>query len=256
MKINYKNTEIHFTTKGTGKPLVLLHGFLESLEIWEDFQDDLSCKRKVICIDLPGHGRSGCIDKIHTMKEMAHAVKAVLDALSIKKAFLVGHSMGGYVNLEFQNIFPTIPTGLALINSTPKADTEERKINRDRAIQMVSKNKRAFVNMAVSNLLSPENNKKFKPQIDELKHRALNFPKGGITAALYGMKVRADHSRLLESIKIPKYIMAGKNDPILEYHEIKKVSATCKTGFLSYPDGHLAFMENKNSLMNFLHFID
>ncbi len=256
MEINYKNTSIHYSTKGSGNPLVLLHGFLESLEIWEDFQDNLSEKRQVVCIDLPGHGRSGCVDKIHTMREMALAVKAVLDELNIEKAFLAGHSMGGYVNLEFQNIFPTISTGLALINSTPKADSEERRINRDRASRLVSKNKRAFVNMAVSNLVTLENNKKFKPQLDELKHRALNFSKEGITAALQGMKIRADHSRLLAGLKKPKYIIAGKNDPILDYNEIKKVSATCKTEFLSYPDGHLAFIENKKSLMEFLHFID
>ncbi|HEY9184203.1 MAG TPA: alpha/beta hydrolase [Salegentibacter sp.] len=256
MEINHKNTSIHYATKGSGNPLILLHGFLESLEIWKDFQDKLSEKRQVVCIDLPGHGRSGCIDAIHTMREMALTVKAVLDILNIEKAFFAGHSMGGYVNLEFQNIFPTIPTGLALINSTPKADSEERSINRDKSTRLVSKNKEAFVNMAISNLLTPENNKKFEPQVDELKHRALNFPTEGITAALQGMKIRADHSRLLESIKKPKYIIAGKNDPILDYKEIKKVSAICKTRFLSYPDGHLAFIENKNELMEFLHFID
>ena len=256
MEINFRNTQIHFTTKGTGNPLVLLHGFLESSEIWKDFQNNLSKKRQVICVDLPGHGKSGCIAQVHTMEEMAMAVKAVLDELNIQKAFMAGHSMGGYVNLEFQNIFPTIPIGLALINSTPKADSEERRINRDRATQLVLKNKRAFVHMAISNLLTPENNKKFKPQVDELKHRALNFPKGGITAALQGMKMRADHSRLLEALKIPKYIIAGKTDPILDYAEIKNISATCKAEFISYPDGHLAFIENKKSLIHFMHLID
>ncbi|HSP12791.1 MAG TPA: alpha/beta hydrolase [Salegentibacter sp.] len=256
MEINYKNTSIQFSTKGTGNPLVLLHGFLESSDIWEDFQKSVSEKRQVVCIDLPGHGRSGCIDQVHTMRDMAQAVKAVLDELNIDRAFLAGHSMGGYVNLEFQNIFPTIPTGLALINSTPKADSEERRIIRDRATELVFKNKRAFVNMAISNLLTPENNKRFKPQVDELKHRALNFPKEGIIAALQGMKVRADHSQLLESVKFPKYIIAGEKDPIMGYNEIKKVASTCKTGFFSYPGGHLAFIENKKGLMNFMHFID
>lgn len=256
MEINYKNTPIHYSSKGTGNPLVLLHGFLESSEIWEDFQNKLSEKRQVVCVDLPGHGRSGCIDKIHTMKEMALTVNAVLDELVIEKAFFVGHSMGGYVNLEFQNIFPTIPTGLALINSTPKADSQERRINRDRATQLVSKNKRAFVNMAISNLLTPENNKRFKPQVDELKHRALNFPKEGIIAALQGMKIRADHSQLLAGLKYPKYFMAGEKDPILNYEEIKRISSSSGSEFWSYPDGHLAFIENKKSLMEFLHFID
>ncbi|MGM0933782.1 MAG: alpha/beta fold hydrolase [Bacteroidota bacterium] len=256
MEINYKNTSINYSTKGSGNPLVLLHGFLESLEIWENFQNNLSEKRQVVCIDLPGHGRSGCIDKVHTMKDMALSVKAVLDELNIKKAFLAGHSMGGYVNLEFQNIFPTIPTGLALINSTPKADSKERRLNRDKATRLVAKNKRAFVNMAISNLLTPENNKKYKPQVDELKNRALNFPKEGIIAALQGMKIRADHSRLLAGLKYPKYLIAGEKDPILNYEEVKRISTATGSEFRSYPDGHLAFIENKKGLMDFMHFID
>ncbi len=252
MKTTYKNTPIAYTSQGTGNPLVLLHGFLESKEIWKDFADELSSKRQVICIDLPGHGESGCFAEIHSMSEMAKTVKAVLEKLDTKKAFFAGHSMGGYVSLEFQKKFPTLPTGLALINSTPEADSLERRKNRDRASALVKKNKKAFVSMAISNLLTLENNKRFKPEVENLKKRALNFPEEGITAALQGMKIRTDHTELFKAYTKPKFIISGKNDPVLNYKTTKTIAKYCNSDFIEFPDGHLSFMENKEKLMEFI----
>lgn len=256
MQIIYKNTPIHFSSEGRGNPLVLLHGFLESKEIWKDFAQELSGQRQVICIDLPGHGNSGVIDEIHPMAEMASSVKAVLDELEVKQAMFAGHSMGGYVCLEVQNLFPTIPRGLALINSTPKADSEERKINRDKASELVKKNKKAFVKMAIANLTTPENNHKFEMQIKDLQELALGFSKEGIIAALQGMKIRTDYTHLFAEMKNPKYIIAGEQDPVLDHQEMKKIAKLSNSVFLSFPGGHLSFIENKKDLMKFLHFID
>ena len=256
MKTTYKNTPISFTSQGTGNPLVLLHGFLESKEIWQDFVVELSAKRKVICIDLPGHGESGNIVEVHTMAEMAKAVKAVLDELDIQQASFAGHSMGGYVSLEFQNIFPTMCNSLVLVNSTPQADSEERKANRDRAAALVLKNKRAFVSMAISNLLMPANNKLFKPQIEELKNRALKFSTEGIYAAIKGMKIRTDHTGLFANFKGQKIVIAGKNDPVMDFNTIKVIAKRCGSEFESLPGGHLAFLEDKNELFKILQFVD
>jgi pimeloyl-ACP methyl ester carboxylesterase len=256
MKIPFKNTEIHYTTLGSGNPLILLHGFLESKEIWKDFAEELSGKRQMICIDLPGHGASGSFEKIHTMTDMAEAVKAVLGELEIEKAAFVGHSMGGYVSLELYHIFPTIFNALVLVNSTPQADTKEGKVNRDRAAALVLKNKEAFVSMAISNLMSQENYKIFKPQLEEIKHCALSFPAAGIYAAIMGMKIRTNHSTLFGKFEKQKIVVAGKNDPVLDYYTIKKISKRCGSEFKSLSGGHLSFLENKNELLKILQFID
>ncbi|SKB53411.1 Pimeloyl-ACP methyl ester carboxylesterase [Salegentibacter holothuriorum] len=256
METTYKNTPISYTSQGTGNPLVLLHGFLESKEIWQDFVVELSAKRQVICIDLPGHGESGNFAEINTMADMALAVKAVLDELNITKTSFAGHSMGGYVSLEFQNIFPTIINSLVLVNSTPQADSEERKANRDRAATLILKNKRAFVSMAMSNLLTPENYKVFKSQIEILKQRALQFSSKAIYAAIKGMKIRTDHTELFAKFEGQKIVIAGKNDPVLDYNTIKAIAKDCKAEFRSLPDGHLSFLENQTELREILHLID
>ncbi|MBZ9632312.1 alpha/beta fold hydrolase [Salegentibacter sp. LM13S] len=256
MRTTYKNTPISFTSQGTGNPLVLLHGFLESKEIWKEFAEEFSKKRQIICIDLPGHGESGNICEIHTMAVMAEAVKSVLDELKIEKASFAGHSMGGYASLEIQNIFPTMCNSLVLVNSTPQADSEERKVNRDRAAALVLKNKKAFVSMAISNLLTPENNKVFKSQIELIKNRALEFSTQGIYAAIKGMKIRTDHAGLFAKFKGQKIVVAGKQDPVLDFNTIKTIALSCGSKFENLPDGHLSFLENKTEVRRILHLID
>lgn len=256
MILEHRNTPIFYTTRGRDNPIVLLHGFLESSEIWKDLVKGLATKRQVILIDLPGHGRSGCFAEIHTMPDMARMVKAVLDYLQVSNAVLVGHSMGGYVALEFHNLFPTIATGMLLINSTPQADNQERRINRERAKALVLRNKATYIHMAIANLLTPENNKKFEKELEELKKKAQAFPTEGITAALQGMKIRTDHTLLLKNFNRPKYIIAGETDPVLDHRELKFLAEACGSGFVTFPGGHLSYLEDQLLLKRFVHFID
>ena len=256
MKLNYKSTGLFYTTKGTGNPLVLLHGFLESTKIWEPFIEKLSAKRQVICIDLPGHGKSGNIGEIHTMELMADAVHTVLEHLKIEQASLVGHSMGGYVGLAFVEKFPGLTKSLVLMNSTPEEDSEEKKINRDRSISIVRKNKKAFVSMAIRNLLPPENYLKFKKEIDELKNQANQMSEEGIIAALKGMKIRTNRISLLKNFRNPKYLILGTKDPVLNTEGTQSVGDFCQCKIILTETGHLSYMENYTEIDKILHFID
>jgi pimeloyl-ACP methyl ester carboxylesterase len=256
MILKFQNIPVHYTTQGKGNPLILLHGFLESLGIWEEYQQELSKFRQVVCIDLPGHGSSGSLGELHSMEFMAGCVKAVMDELEIAQANLAGHSMGGYVNLEFQKNFNSMCKALILINSTPAADSQERQKNRDRASNLVRKNKKAFVSMAIGNLLGPENSEKFKNELESLKQRAYKFESKGIIAALQGMKIRTDNSLSLKQFEGKKIIIAGKSDPVLDYSEVKNLASRCGCEFISYKGEHLAFIEQREKLMKIMHFID
>ncbi|MDT0645637.1 alpha/beta hydrolase [Zunongwangia sp. F260] len=256
MKISYRDTEIYFSSEGTGNPLILLHGFMESSKIWNDFVPSLAVNRQVVCIDLPGHGESGCFNEIHSMEDMAKAVKEVLWNLNIEKAAVAGHSMGGYVSLELSKIFPTLLRSLTLINSTPEADSEERKINRDRAVSLVNKNKSAFVKMAISNLMLLSNSVKHKAEVQNLISEALEMSTKGMTAATKGMKIRTDNMSLFSNLEIEKNIIAGKEDPILNYKYLKKVAITGNANFFLLDGGHLSFIEDKPALRKLLHLID
>lgn len=256
MILTYKQTELFYTSKGIGNPLVFLHGFLESSKIWEPFTDELSKKRQVICIDLPGHGKSGILNPVHTMELFADAVHVILQHLKVEKITLVGHSMGGYVSLAFCEKFPDFPQSLVLLNSSPTPDSEEKKINRDKAITLVSKNKKAFVKIAVTNLVTKESNLKFKDEMQELIDDALSFSEEGIISALKGMKIRTDRTGVLKAFQRPKFIVSSKQDPVINYEEIQQIGQKCDCTLKSLPDGHLSFLENRVEVFEFLRFID
>lgn len=256
MFLGFENTKIFFTAKGAGKPLVLLHGFLESSLIWEPYLDDLTRVRQVICIDLPGHGQSGTIGSIHSMELMADIVKAVLDHLKIPKATFAGHSMGGYVALSYLEKFPENVLAILLINSTPEKDSDERIANRDRAIELIKKNKRAFVSMAISNLLGPESNGTFKSEIAVIRKQALKFSTEGITACIEGMKIRTEKKELLKNYQNRKIFLVGKTDPILHWKTASNIADYCNCETILVNGGHLAYIENPAEVREILHFID
>ena len=252
----YKNTPLLYSTKGIGNPIALLHGFLESSSIWEPFVEKLSENRQVITIDLPGHGKSGNFEEIHSMELMADAVFAILQELKVKEVTLVGHSMGGYVSLAFCKKFPILSKAIVLLNSTPESDNEERRINRDRAIKIVRKNKDSYMSMAISNLLSAKNRELFSEQLEKLKKEAFNLSEEGIIAALKGMKIRTDETKTLLHFNGPKYMVAGDKDPVLNFSDAKLVAKKTNCVFLPLSGGHLSYIENKSEIEKLLHFVD
>jgi pimeloyl-ACP methyl ester carboxylesterase len=74
--------------------------------MWDNYIATFSKKNRVITIDLLGHGETECLGYVHSMEDNADAVHAVLAELRIRKAILVGHSMGGYVALAFAELYP------------------------------------------------------------------------------------------------------------------------------------------------------
>ncbi|WBL25512.1 alpha/beta fold hydrolase [Zunongwangia sp. HGR-M22] len=252
MKILHKNTQLKFTKKGKGNPLILLHGFLETKEIWRDYQQLLSKDRQVVTIDLLGHGESGSTGEVHSMEDMCDAVITVLDYLEIKQASFAGHSMGGYVIMEILKKHPKKITKISLVNSSPAEDNSEKKENRNRVASLVRKNKKAFVSMAISNLLTAENNKKYKPEIELLKSEAQKMSSENIIAATLGMRDRGDSTEALKQFNGDKFIILGMQDPVLDTTKITQIAKSTHTNLIAFPDGHLSYIENKDQLLHFL----
>lgn len=246
--ILHKNTKIAYSETGKGTAVVLLHGFLENATMWDFYAPEFSKKYRVITIDLLGHGQSECMGYLHTMEDMADAVHAVLHELRIRKAIFVGHSMGGYVALAFAELYPDNVKGLVLLNSTARADSEERKGNRDRAIVCVKKDYSTFIRMSIANLFSEDNREKLTEEIENVKLEALKTPLQGIVAALEGMKTRNDREVLLHFAPYPIMLILGEKDPVLNFDDTKEQIDGTEVKFASFPDGHMSHIENRNKL--------
>ena len=209
-QLNGKN--VHYKISGRGETLVLLHGYLESLEMWSEHQEFLSNKYQVISIDLPGHGLTDNFGDIHTMSFMAEVVYEILQDEKVEKCVMVGHSMGGYTTLAFAEKYPQILKGLGLFHSHASADTDVAKRNRERTIEIIKQDKGHFINEFIPSLFAPDNVEKFADQIEIQMKMANAMSKDSVVAAMAGMKERSSTVDILMDSKVPVLFIAGKHD--------------------------------------------
>lgn len=232
--------------------MVLLHGFLEDHFMWNELQSIFSKRYRVIAVDLLGHGKSECYGYIHTMEDQADMLFALISHLRLRKVSFIGHSMGGYVALAFAELYPDNVRSLTLLNSSAQADNAERKLNRDRAIEVVKKNSNAFIRMATQNLFDRESHKKFPEEIEAFTQRALKTPLQGIIASLEGMKIRIDREALLHFSPYPKMIIAAENDTIIPLNDIRQQIENTEVVFHIVKGGHVSTIESFEEISEYI----
>ena len=93
--ININGIRFAYERRGTGTPLVLLHGYPLDHHLWDDIAPLLENDFDLIMPDLRGFGGSSTVDSFYAMEDMSADVAALLDNLGIQKAAIAGHSMGG-----------------------------------------------------------------------------------------------------------------------------------------------------------------
>lgn len=108
------NRTLYYETAGSGRPLVLLHGFTADSANWLSVKEALAARYTLIIPDNRFSGRSTAPDEPATAAELACDTAALLDALGVEKAVIAGHSMGGYVAQEFALAFPARAEKLVL----------------------------------------------------------------------------------------------------------------------------------------------
>ena len=245
VQLQHNGQKISYQVSGSGKTIVLLHGFLESQMIWDHFIQILSTEFKVISIDLPGHGNTDVFGQVHTMEFMAKMVKLIFDTHNIDKAILVGHSMGGYVSLAFADLFPDKVQGLVIFHSHAAADTEEAKMNRSRTIEVIKENRVGFIKNFIPDLFAPENVERLENEIENLKEQAGQTPGEGIIAALLGMKDRTDKTEMLGKLDAPVLFIIGKKDKrinVIQVMEQATLPKHCEVLLLEAV-GHMGYLE-------------
>ena len=190
-------TALHICDSQAGeKCVVLLHGYLESSLVWEDFVPYLYKEVRVVTLDLPGHGISVVTGEVHTMDFLADTVADALTALGIGRCTLVGHSMGGYVALAFCERHPEMLDGLVLLSSTPNPDTPEKAENRRREIALVKAGKKEMLaRVAPAAGFAEENRARMQDHIEDLTEQVFLTEDEGIVALLGGMIARKDQNR-------------------------------------------------------------
>jgi pimeloyl-ACP methyl ester carboxylesterase len=251
-RMEYKGAELHYLDRGEGPCLVLLHGYLESAEIWDSFADRIPQGYRLIIPDLPGHGSSGTWGTLHSMDDLAGAVRALVEKEGIGKIFLVGHSMGGYVLMAFAELFPEKLLGYSLFHSTPFADSDEKRENRDREISLVLCGKKHQIVMVnIPKAFSTDNVDQMPEEVDKARRIALESSDQGIIALLRGMKERPDRTAILQEASLPLLLIGGMKDNYIPAEVFDKLAALAPHAQVLRLEhsGHMGFIEEPGKVV-------
>jgi len=114
--------KIYYEVYGEGKPIVLLHGAFYTIGLnWSQLIPELSKTRKVIAIEMQGHGHTPISDRKLSFPTLAGDVAGVMDYLKVDSADIAGYSMGGAVAYEFAILNPHRVNHLVIISATYKS---------------------------------------------------------------------------------------------------------------------------------------
>ncbi len=251
---------VHYRDEGrsNNKTVVLLHGFMQNLDVWSSYVLTYMNRFRVITIDLPGHGMTDTFSEIHTMNFMAKVVRDVLNHCSVDRCVMVGHSMGGYVALAFADLFPYALRGLGLINSHALSDSEEKRQAREASCREVLENKAKFVVDFVPRLFAECHREEMSQDIKFLKDQCLETSVQSIIAAQLGMSRRPPRANVLEELEVPVLFVYGKCDDRLPIETAVAHALLPHRAELIMLDkaGHMSFLEErdyvKTRLANFI----
>jgi pimeloyl-ACP methyl ester carboxylesterase len=246
---------MYYRITGSGNPIVFIHGFCETHTIWRAFEEALSKTHQVILVDLPGFGESDLPESDFSLRDIANQLKTLLDTLKIEKCFMIGHSLGGYICLEFAKKYEEQLLGFGFFNSTIFADNKEKKYIRDKTIQFVGKHgTKAFTNTFVSNLFYEGNRLKFSKEIMELTKSAAATNPETIIAYSKAMKTRHCSLDFWKQCQKPVFLIAGAKDEGIPIEDSTKIIDAISNGkgIILPETGHMGFVEKEKEALKFI----
>lgn len=246
--MNNPTSKLHVSIEGKGPNLVLLHGFLESNEMWAPLQ--LESNFTCIKIELPGHGESDVENVEKTIAFMAKCVKTTLDSIAIHDFHFLGHSMGGYVALEFVANFDWSGQ-LVLLHSNFWEDDEKKKLDRQRVADIVMENKNLFLQEAIPALfLAP---KMHFVAINSLLTSAKKMKASAIAESALSMQKRRNHRDLLLQYPNKIALVQGEEDKLVPLSVMKEKFFGLKNELIVIPSvGHMGQYENSSVIRQVL----
>lgn len=277
----YQNKKIFVRVAGAGSPVLLIHGFGEDGNIWNEIIDHLKDRYQLIVPDLPGSGQSEMIDDM-SMEGMAELMKFItaspypseggsLDPRKLNRTpaitdseappsggfrgAVIGHSMGGYIALAFAEKYPRAFSALGLFHSTAYADSEEKKATRRKGIDFILENgAHPFLKTAIPNLFSPASKERIPGQIQKFIDDQHNFSPEALVSYYEAMIRRPDRTAVLRNSPVPVLFIMGIYDNAIPLPDVLE---QCHLPGKSYihilrKSGHMGMMEEPGACLRIL----
>lgn len=266
-QLNQPNYQLSYTVYGKGTPVVLLHGYGEDSQIWHNQIEALAAHCLLIVPDLPGSGKSTITPKglnewlpNMSIESLAESINELFIAENLTSSILLGHSMGGYIGLAFAELYPSKLLALGLVHSSSYADNNEKKIIRQKSIQLIEENGGyTFFKTSTPNLFG----KKFKetqaPIIEHLIDQSKDFESSVLVGYTRAMMNRPDRSAILASANFPILFIAGPEDIAAPLASVEAQATLPNKSYLNILDGvgHMGMLESPNEMnIHLINFIE
>ncbi len=213
---------LYVRERGTGLPLLLVHGFTGSSEAWgEELLDELASEFRLLAVDLIGHG---CSDRPHEPKRYALASQvrdlcALLDSRGVERAVWLGYSMGGRIALGAALLCPQRIRGLVLESASAGLDSDgERRarIAHDETLarRLEDDGLEKFVAYWMGFPLFATQAKLGPAALERERERRLRNDPAALAASLRGMGTGVQPSfwKRLHDVRAPALVLAGSED--------------------------------------------
>jgi pimeloyl-ACP methyl ester carboxylesterase len=220
--ITYENINISYTLYGSGKAVVLIHGFAEDSSIWDAQIKFLQENFLLIVPDIPGSGKSQILQRENVqIEDYAAVIKSILIQEKILTCVMIGHSMGGYIALAFAEKYPEVLMALGLIHSTAYADDALKIETRKKGIDFIKQNgSKAFLKATIPNLFYDMNES--KTDIDALIAKADNFSSATLVQYYEAMIRRPNRAEILSTFSKPILLIIGEHDKAVPFNDSLK----------------------------------
>lgn len=245
--VTANGTTLHVSDSEKGeKSLLFLHGYLETLYIWEDFRELIPESFRFISLDLPGHGLSGSHPTSNDMSFVADVLADLMNKKSLKDVAVIGHSMGGYIGQMCIKKYPEIFTSLIHFNSNPFADSPLKRESRLKEIEVIENGKlMTLAQLSIPNMYAKGNLRRLDFKVQETIEICETHDPFGISASLRGLMSREDNVEFLKSTKTPILFVFGDSDNFMDIESANNILSLIPNakGVIIPSTGHNSFIE-------------
>jgi pimeloyl-ACP methyl ester carboxylesterase len=235
--------------------LLLVHGFMSDGTVWDAVALALKDDFQIIIPDLDGYGNSSELQVYKTLKEFAFELKNILDSENIEKVTYIGHSMGGYIGLEFLEHFEPMLNHFVMLNSHIYTDSDERSTNRTKTIGFLQKyGSKLYVKESFRTLFSPEFAVNHSEIVTKMMENAHSYPVQTLINSCQAMIERKNHEQTIQNASTPIHFLMGEIDsliPLEEYKKMTLLNLNAKTQVLSN-GGHMGMHENAEEVVEYI----
>ncbi len=215
MRVELETVALEVEDHGEGIPVILLHGFPLSSQIWTPVRTAVEQAARLITPDLRGFGSSEKPPTGYGVGELAGEVIRLADAVKIDRFVLGGHSMGGYVALRVAAAWPERVAGLILVDTRAEADAPEGRERRNAGIARIAAGDASdFLDEFVAGLVGPSSRARAPRVLAELRAIAAEAAPEALAGCLAGMRDRPDSSALLPALAVPTLVIVGQEDSL------------------------------------------